>query len=144
MEARCQTEIIELHAFFERWFTGRVESSEAQLTRVAEVLAPDFRLISPRGVVDTRGPLLAAIRRAHGARRRCRIWIEDCRCRTLGPGLCLATYQEWQEIEGETTARLSTAIFRPRPDAPNGIEWVHLHETWLPRPSPAVRAREGP
>jgi hypothetical protein len=45
--------------------------------------------------------------------------------------MLLATYEEWQVIEGETRGRLSTALFRNREGTPNGIEWVHLHETWM-------------
>ncbi|MFX0092506.1 MAG: hypothetical protein ACFFBD_12150 [Candidatus Hodarchaeota archaeon] len=43
----------------------------------------------------------------------------------------MTTYEEWQEIDGQTIARLSTALFRKCFDAPNGVEWLHAHETWL-------------
>ena len=46
--------------------------------------------------------------------------------------LHLLRYQEWQERDGRSTGRLSSAVFRDRHDAPNAVEWLHLHETWLP------------
>ena len=44
--------------------------------------------------------------------------------------LALATYEEWQEIDGKINARLSTVLLRAKADAPNGVEWLHVHETW--------------
>jgi hypothetical protein len=51
--------------------------------------------------------------------------------------ILLVTYEEWQQSGDQTTARLSTALFRDKPDAPNGLEWLHVHETWLPDRAPA-------
>ena len=36
------------------------------------------------------------------------------------------------------TARLSTVSFRQQPNCFNGLEWVHVHETWLPDMGPKI------
>ena len=63
-----------------------------------------------------------------------RIWIESFQPRLVAGNLALVTYEEWQEVEGRVTGRLSSALFREMETAPKGVEWLHVHETWLPKP----------
>jgi hypothetical protein len=127
MEKRLTTEIVELHKFFEDWFTGKLSDDDATFSRVENALAPGFVLISPRGVIDERGPLLAMLRRAHGSKRDFKIWIENPRARPLADSLWLVIYEEWQTSGANTTARLSTALFSTAEEP----VWQHVHETWL-------------
>ncbi|RMH38488.1 MAG: DUF4440 domain-containing protein [Deltaproteobacteria bacterium] len=129
---RCRNEIEQLHQFFTDWFTGVVRDSDANFARVAGVLADDFVLVSPDGRVYDRASILSVIRRGHGRRAPDAFLISvdsfDVRC--ADGALCVATYRERQRIEGDDTCRISTAVFRERPLTPNGVQWVHLHETW--------------
>ena len=43
----------------------------------------------------------------------------------------LLEYAETQYLQGKTTQRQSTALLRKAPEAPAGMLWVHLQETWL-------------
>ena len=43
----------------------------------------------------------------------------------------VVTYIEKQERRGIKTARRATALFVESSSAPNGVEWRHLHETWM-------------
>ena len=122
----CRNEIIDLHTFFERWLSGETED----LSRCEAVLADEFTMIGPGGRLIDRATLLDNLREAHGA-RAVGIRIENFTVREID-GLCLATYEEWQDEEGEVRGRLSTALFHARDDAPHGVEWLHVHETWLP------------
>ena len=63
-----------------------------------------------------------------------RIWIEGFQLRLVSGNLALATYEEWQEVEGQVTARLSSALFQRKENTPNGLVWLHVHETRLPKP----------
>lgn len=133
---RCEQEIIDLHRFFERWLAGEQEASPEALARLADVLSERFLLISPEGERRERRAVIEEVRRGHGSRqragRRFRIRIEGIEGRLREGGLCLMSYEEWHELDGAAHGRLSSALFRERPDAPNGVEWLHLHETWLP------------
>ncbi len=42
----------------------------------------------------------------------------------------MVTYEEWQEVQAETTTKLSSVVFRHAPDMPNQVVWLHVHETW--------------
>ena len=46
----------------------------------------------------------------------------------------LLQYVEQQYRDGRTTRRLSTALFTAEPDAPCGVVWRHLQETWMRMP----------
>jgi hypothetical protein len=133
MKKRCRNEVEQLHMFFQDWFIGAAEDTDDNFARVAAVLAPDFMLISPRGHVHDRDDILGIIRDAHGQRAEgFRIWTSDFDVRVAQGPLCVATYREWQEADGEQTCRLSSVVFREHDSTPNRVEWTHLHETWLP------------
>ena len=130
---RIQHDTVALHEFFEGWFTGDLPETDEAFKAVEERLADGFVLVSPRGDVDDRGPLLDAIRSAHGGRPSSfRIWIEDVELRQSHGGVYVATYEEWQQQgDEEPTHRLSTAVLRDNADAPGGLVWLHVHEVWL-------------
>jgi len=120
--------------FFVDWFTGATANTDENFARVANVLAPDFVLISPRGDIHDRDDILSLIRKAHDSREAgsFKIWVEEFGARFVEGPFCLATYCEWQDVAGDKTCRKSTVLFRTYGGAPNHVQWVHLHETWLP------------
>jgi hypothetical protein len=131
----CRTEIIELHRFFTWWFSGELPNTDAAWSALENGLAPDFALITPHGTRVERDPLLTSLRPLHGQHGPAagfKISIRNYDCRHVDDGLVLATYEEWQTLHGQETGRLSTALFERNPAMPNGVRWLHVHETWLP------------
>jgi hypothetical protein len=128
----CKAEIEDLHAFFEAWLAGRAESDD--FGRCEGVLGPDFELVVPSGDVLGRARLLAGVRAEKGGRgSEFRISTRAVRSRALSDELRLVVYEEHQHLSGgRTNQRLSSAIFRSRDDTPHGVEWLHVHETWIP------------
>ena len=140
-EAVGRAEIDELHRFLVGWLGGTLPRTEAAFAAFASVLAPDFAIVSPRGVVTERAALLGELEAAHGVHggpgKAFAIRIENVVLRHDGDGLALFTYEEWQEIGGAAAnARISTVLFGRDAAAPNGLVWLHLHETWLPGHAP--------
>lgn len=133
MDGQCRTEVIELHQFFEDWFTAKLDATDESFRRFDGVLADGFEIISPEGRKLGRDEILTALRGAHGMHPagEFRIWIENVATRELGGGLHLTTYEEWQSVGRQTRGRLSTVVFRAQEGAPNGLEWIHVHEVWL-------------
>jgi len=138
MDEQCRKEVLELHRFFEGWFNGTLAPSEENFSRFSGVMAPGFEIIFPNSRSMRRDELIEHVRRAHGIYapegRRIRLRIENCTCRPVAGDLRLLTYEEWQEGGGETRGRLSSAVLRRREGAPNDVEWLHVHEAWLPEP----------
>lgn len=136
MEQRCENEVVELHRFFQDWFNGVLPPTEEAFERFSSVMADEFVIISPNGELTERDELVERLRAAHGIWRRLsrpgRIWIENLRVRHRVGDQILVLYEEWQEMDGESRGRLSTALFRLRETAPNGVQWLHVHEVWLP------------
>jgi len=136
MEQRLSDEVVELHRFFQDWFNAVLPPTDAAFERFSSVMAERFVIISPNGELTERDELLERLRDAHGIWREMsqpgRIWIENLQVRHQVGDQVLVLYEEWQEIEGEPRGRLSTALFRRSEDTPNGVEWVHVHEVWLP------------
>lgn len=133
MEKHAEREVVELHRFFQSWFTGAVERSEEEYERVVNALADDFLFVTPDGGTADRDGILKQVESSWGARPPgFSVWIQQVRVRWASAEVCLLTYEEWQSDVSETRGRLSSALFRKNPEAPLGVEWVHLHETWLP------------
>jgi len=136
METRCEKEVVELHRFFQDWFNGVLPPTEEAFRRFDVVMADRFMIISPEGVPAEREELIERLRQAHGIWRQTgqpgRIWIENLRVRHQVGQQVMVLYEEWQEIEGESRGRLSTAVLQRRDGTPNGVEWFHVHEVWLP------------
>jgi hypothetical protein len=132
MEKQFEAEVIDFHDDLTGWFTGALAKTDEAFAALDDVIAADFTIISPRGTVDEGAAVMGFIKGAHGIQAGIdfSIRIENCRMRFADGGLCLGTYEEWQEREGVTTSRLSTVLFRLRPELRHGLEWVHLHETW--------------
>lgn len=132
LRARCEDEVLELHRFFQAWYRGEIDADGEAFGRVSEVLAEGFHLVSPEGEMVARSDILAAIRRSHASKPAdFVIRTERCHFRAGGRGLGVVTYEEWHEEEGKSRGRISTAVLQDRADAPQGVEWVHVHETWL-------------
>lgn len=138
LEERCRREVVELHQFFQDWFNGTLGRTDESYARFADVIDDDFVLISPEGRMTPRPPLIERLRGAHGAWKEGgdgkpgRIWIENFRLHRMAGDLAVVTYEEWQEVGGETRARLSTAVMGKRKGTPAGVVWLHLHEVWMP------------
>ncbi len=138
LEERCEAEIVELHRFLEEWSNAELPNTEGAFSRFGDVIAPSFVIIDPDGAVIERGPIVDAIRSAHGRWRDSpgKIRIENYRFHQQGGGLALASYEEWHDRGAATVGRLSSVLFGPNPEAPNRLEWLHLHEVWVPGAAP--------
>ena len=136
MEIRCEEEVVELHQFIQDWFNAVLPPTEEAFRRFDSVMADRFTIISPEGVLTERDELVDRLRNAHGIWRQNsnpgRIWIENIQVRHVVGSQALVLYEEWQDIDGEVRGRLSTVILERREGTPNGLEWFHLHEVWMP------------
>ena len=132
MEQAVAKEIQELHQFFQDWFTGAVAQRAANFARVTNALDPAMTLISPDGSVAEYASVLDWLRSGYGTRPGFRLWTDAITLRYHNADFALATYEEWQQTnDGPQNRRLSSACFRRDPSAPNGLTWLHVHETWL-------------
>lgn len=132
MDDKYTREVIDLHQFFEDWFTAKLAQNEANYARFVDVVGDNFVIVSPDGRLTKRDALMKGLYAGHNSRPNFRLWIENAQLRHQYGDLTVMTYEEWQDIDGDITARLSTVIFQESPSAPNGVIWLHVHETWMP------------
>ena len=130
----CEREVVELHVFLEQWFTGRLPDTDEAFARFESALAPRFTLVDPAGELLDRATVVGAVRGGHGrsAGEEFTIRIEKATVRHRSTAACLVTYEEWHDTATTSRGRLSSVLFVHRSGAPNDLEWLHLHETWLP------------
>jgi len=135
MDDNCRIEIVELHQFFQDWFNAVIPDIDESFSRLDHALGSRFELIGPEGKVAEREGLVAGLRSVYGQWKDNpgRIWIENMRRLHAEDNVVLFSYEEWQEVDGETAVRLSSVLFGVDTRAPNGVEWLHLHEVWKPQ-----------
>jgi hypothetical protein len=131
LAAKAVREIHSLHSAFENLFTGR----SRDLTRCVQSLATDFSMIAPDGARLDRTAALAALKAA-SAGADFRILIKDVRPIWEAGDSVLLQYVEEQYRDRRTTWRVSTALLTAEAQAPCGVVWRYLHETWMRRASP--------
>ena len=140
MEAQCEQEVREFHAFLRDWLAGAAPRSSETFARFSGVMGEGLEVIGPRGTVTGREALVEEFEGLHGQLAAdadaFEIWIENFRLRWAAGDHALVTYEEWHRRQGATSARLSTALFRRDEGAPSGVAWLHVHETWLPGLAP--------
>jgi hypothetical protein len=124
-------ECVELHEFFRAWLSPH-NGSKLDPARFERAFDPDFRLVGPDGGVRDRAAIvgwLHDLKEGRGADFR--MEVSDFRPVWQQGDAILLEYVETQYLQGKTTQRQSTALLKRAPDAPSGIAWVHLQETWL-------------
>lgn len=136
--ARLAADEVEgLHDFFHDWFVAELPDTDEAYARFVDALAEDFTIITPSGAVSNKEGLIALLRESHGSgkERGVKIWIRGFQVRWELGDMVLVNYEEWQELGTTKTGRVSSALLKRDPSAPGGMVWLHLHETWLPRPA---------
>jgi hypothetical protein len=129
-------EVVELHEFFLAWLRPHnlpgTNGSQLDPGRFERAFDPEFRLVGPDGGVRDRAAIvgwLHDLKEGRGADFR--MEVSDFRAVWQQDDAILLEYVETQYLQGKTTQRQSTALLKRTPEAPAGITWVHLQETWL-------------
>ena len=148
MEDRCEQEVRGFHAFLRDWLAGAVPRTAGTFERFSRAMDDGVEVISPLGTVTRRDALVGEFEALHGrlaadaaatadaGADAFDIWIENFRCRWVRGDHAMVVYEEWHRRRGAASARLSTALFRREEAAPEGVVWLHVHETWLPGLAP--------
>ena len=127
---RAQAEVVNRHHFFVEWFTGR--ASEAELAASLRAFAPDMVMIEPDANTIGRDEVVAMVTGARGKRpENFEIRVALISARSIDSQTVAVVYDEHQVIDGVKSARRSSAVFSADKDAPEGVVWRHLQETWI-------------
>jgi len=132
MQANVEREIHELHAFFTAWYRGTIADPDSAFSRVENVLAPEFTLITSDGYTMPREQLLSLLRGEHAKRPEIEMRVDQIQLRLVSGEIVLITYQEHGVTANGARSKLISALLRRKPNTPNGLEWVHIHEVGLP------------
>ncbi|SOB90764.1 DUF4440 domain-containing protein [Stappia indica] len=128
--AAAAREIVARHEFFVDWFAGRLEDSAFAAALAA--FDPDFHRIGPDGALQDHNGLTAMLAAARGRfAEGFAIAIEDVAVLRETGDDALMTYVERQEHAGRTTFRRAGALFSRNADAPLGVAWRFVQETWI-------------
>lgn len=130
LQSLAEAEIVTRHAFFVDWYTGK--ANDGDMADCARSFASDFRMIWPDGTEHDRAPVLELLRGMRGTKDDAyAIEVAMRHAVQYAPDLVLITFDEHQWTAEGKNRRRATGLFSPDHDAPGGIVWRHLHQTWL-------------
>jgi len=132
-----EKEIHGLHDFFQQWFRGELPNTDESFARFTGVMSDSMVHINPGGTASEHDALVEAIHQGYGGwvgrSKKWEIQIENIQLRQDRGDVLVVTYEEWQFLGQQTRARLSTVVFGKKEGTPNGLEWLHVHEVWMPQ-----------
>ncbi len=136
-QAQIQAEVIQLHEFFVDWFNATcVQTDEYYHANFESRFVDEFEIIMPSGQLFTTEMLFSQLREVYGSSTQFKIQIRNVQTRDVSSDLIVTTYEEWQKnalnSEPADNGRISSGLLKKDDAAPNGVRWLHLHETWLP------------
>ncbi|MEP6567770.1 MAG: DUF4440 domain-containing protein [Mesorhizobium sp.] len=132
--SRASAEVVDLHRFFVDWFV-EARADTVDFSRFEAVMGESFSMIAPSGEILDRDAVVDHVR---SSRATCdeafAISIEDIKPGWQDGDIIVVLYVEAQLRGGKHSRRQSSAVFTTSSSTPNGVEWRHLHETWLQVP----------
>jgi len=132
--SRASAEVVDLHRFFVDWF-DKERCDKTDFSRFESVMGQGFSMVVPSGQQFNRNAVLGLVRASRATfDGDFVVSIEDIRSGWQTDDLIVLTYVEAQQRAGKQSRRRSSAFFTVNSSAPNGVEWRHLHETWLQVP----------
>ncbi len=133
MSDRIINEVTALHQFFEAWLSGSVDKSREVYNRFENAMAEDFVMVPPGSNLLPRDIIMDIFWEEHGTKPTSfKIEIRNPVAREVADSLFLVSYEEWQ-FDPEQSARVTTALMK---ENPSGIQWLSVHESWLPEHAP--------
>ncbi len=136
---RVKQEVEDLHKFFFGWFTGNIPE-KAFDSSFLERFSPELVFIPPAGKLLGLADLSTSIRAGYASNPDFRVKIRRVEVQYEFDGYVLATYEEWQRnalaSKPSDNGRIATVLFS-RGDS---LQWLHIHETWLPEDIQAAGA----
>lgn len=128
---KASAEVLDFHRFFEAWYDSATAGS-TDFGRCERTFGYAFHMIPPSGRIFGRAETIELIR-ANRATYSSDFSIEitDIRASFETKDTIVLTYIEAQSRAGKYSRRQASALFTASSSAPNGVEWQHLHETWL-------------
>jgi hypothetical protein len=127
----AQEEVVTLHALFVQWMR---QGSELPIDfwLFEAALAADFERVTPAGMVKNRAAVVDWLKRARQTRPAdFAIEVVDARPIWHGGAEVLLKYIEQQRRFGQITRRHSCALLTREPEAPRGMLWRYVQETWI-------------
>jgi len=127
----AQAEVVALHLLFVHWM--RQDSDVTIDFSLCEgALAADFEMVTPAGVVCDRRAVVGRLRRARATLPAdFAIDVRDPRPIWQDREAVLLKYIEQQRRLGQMTRRHSCALLTREPEAPRGMLWRYVQETWM-------------
>ncbi|KQV83834.1 DUF4440 domain-containing protein [Rhizobium sp. Root1220] len=131
---RASAEIVDLHRFFVDWYDMK-SAAIADFGRFERVMGDGFHMVPPSGLVLDRDAVVSYVKANRATHQGdFAIDISDIRPGWQSADAIIVCYIETQRRGGKESRRQASALFTTSSSTPHGVEWRHLHETWLQVP----------
>lgn len=125
--------VVEYLLLMEQWLKAVVENTDAVFNRLKASLAPDASYVHAYGIITNPHEEIDTMRELHGVKKNKPffIWVDRIRIEQLSDTMYLARFDKWEKSSSGLSCAITTALLQTKSDAPNGLLWKLIHETWL-------------
>jgi hypothetical protein len=141
LEDRCREEVLRLHRLFVVWSNASDADKDGVFQMLSDAFATDFHIVSPDGNLSSATEFLGVLQQSYGKHKESGMNIEIKNPKLLSEKSkdhAIFKYEEWQKMGDVETGRIATVMFRSSSSGVNGLQWAHVHETWIPKEEQVV------
>lgn len=129
MKTKVKKEVVNLHRFFQDWFSGKVENSQKLFnSNVRDHFDAAFEFVTKSGAHFNKTKTVAMLKNAYGYDPKFKIKVSLKSLRKVEKYTYLVVFEERQIDEGKKNRRLSVAVIWH--DRKRGTpKWLHCQES---------------
>ncbi|CAM6100642.1 unnamed protein product [Calypogeia fissa] len=130
--SRVACEIVEYQIYLEKWLRGQVDTSDSGFWRLIHTMDEKSSLVFAHGTEGNAHLTIDGLRSLHGAVPQFVIWVDRVRVKKLSEGAWSVIFDKWERpTPEELHCKIISSVLVSQAGTPNGLKWVHIHETWL-------------
>lgn len=126
-------ELVLFYLLYERWHREEVEQSATTIEIMKKITSHKGVLIHPSGVERPLHECIDAFAESYGKKKGniFRVWLDRVSSTQISPDAWLVKFDKWETSDEGRRCCLTTIVLNTKPDTPEGLMLVHVHQTWM-------------
>ncbi|KAL8114794.1 sucrose-phosphatase 1-like isoform X3 [Apium graveolens] len=126
-------EIVMFYLFYEKWRKAEVEKTEQSLHKLKSLCHSMAIFVHPSGVKRPLKHSIDDVVMLHGDKKGkpFSVWVDQVYSAEIASNTWLVKFYKWELCDEEKYCCLTTVLLSLKTEEPDGLMWLHMHQTWL-------------
>ncbi|KAJ4720516.1 Sucrose-phosphatase [Melia azedarach] len=126
-------QVVKFYLFYERWRRAEVEMSEHHIESLRLLFYALGITVHPSGIERSMRQCIDLIEKMYGDKqgKKYQVWVDRVSSAQIGSDAWLVKFDKWESSGDEWQCCLTTVLMSSQATAPDGLKWMHMHQTWL-------------